>query len=78
MKNIQILGTGCAKCNKLAEATKTAADELGLDYQMEKITDMLRFADFGVMVTPAMAVDGQVKVAGKVPSVVELKTLLQS
>lgn len=77
MKTIQILGTGCAKCNKLAEATKAAADELGLDYQIEKITDMMRFADFGVMVTPAMAVDGEVKVAGKVPSHQELKSMLQ-
>lgn len=78
MKTIQILGTGCAKCNKLAEATKQAADELGLDYRLEKITDMMRFADFGVMLTPAMAVDGTVKVAGKVPSADELKGLLQS
>jgi small redox-active disulfide protein 2 len=76
MKTIQILGTGCAKCNKLAEATKTAADDLGLDYEMEKVTDMMRFADFGVMVTPAMAVDGEVKVSGRVPSVEELKTML--
>jgi small redox-active disulfide protein 2 len=78
MKTIQILGTGCAKCNKLAEATKQAADELGLDYRLEKITDMMRFADFGVMLTPAMAVDGDVKVSGKVPSSDELKALLQS
>lgn len=77
MKTIQILGTGCAKCNRLAEVTKQAADELGLEYKIEKITDMMRFADFGVMITPAMAVDGDVKVAGKVPSVEELKFLLQ-
>jgi len=73
---IQILGTGCAKCNRLAEATKTAADALSLDYEMEKVTDMLRFADFGVMITPAMAVDGQVKVSGRVPEMEELKELL--
>lgn len=77
MKTIQILGTGCAKCNKLTEAAKAAADELGLDYEIEKITDMMRFADFGVMMTPALAVDGDVKVAGKVPSHEELKTMLQ-
>lgn len=77
MKTIQILGTGCAKCNKLAEASKAAADELGLDYEIEKITDMMRFADFGVMMTPALAVDGDVKVAGKVPAHEELKTMLQ-
>lgn len=78
MKTIQILGTGCAKCNQLAEAAKAAADQLGLEYKFEKITDMLRFADFGVMITPAMAVDGQVKVSGKVPTIEELKTMLQS
>ena len=64
---IQILGTGCAKCNRLAEATRHAADALGLNYEIEKVTDIGRFADFGVMVTPAMAVDGQVKVSGRVP-----------
>lgn len=77
MKTIQILGTGCAKCNKLTEASKAAADELGLDYEIEKITDMMRFAEFGVMMTPALVVDGEVKVAGKVPSHEELKTMLQ-
>jgi small redox-active disulfide protein 2 len=77
MKTIQILGTGCAKCNRLTEAAKAAADELGLDYRLEKVTDMLRFADFGVMITPAMVVDGAVKVAGKVPSAEDLKKLLQ-
>jgi len=73
---IQILGTGCAKCNKLAEATRQAAEALGLDYEMEKVTDMLRFADFGVMITPAMAVDGKVKVSGRVPDQEELKAML--
>jgi len=76
MKTIQILGTGCAKCNRLADATREAADALGLDYQIEKVTDMMRFADFGVMITPAMAVDGTVKVAGRVPPIEELKQLL--
>ena len=76
MKTIQILGTGCARCNKLAAAADAAARELGLDYRLEKITDMLRFADFGVMLTPALAVDGEVKVAGKLPSREELKQLL--
>ena len=77
MKTIQILGTGCARCNRLAEVTEQAANELGLDYRLEKITDVVRFAEFGVMITPAMAVDGQVKVAGKVPSKEQLKKLLQ-
>jgi small redox-active disulfide protein 2 len=75
---LQILGTGCAKCNQLASATTAAADRLGLDYELEKITDFLRFADFGVMITPALIVDGKLKVAGKVPTDMELEKLLQS
>jgi len=76
MKTIQILGTGCAKCGRLADAAEQAAGELGLEYQLEKITDMMRFADFGVMMTPALAVDGEVKVSGRVPSKDELKQML--
>jgi small redox-active disulfide protein 2 len=75
---IHILGTGCAKCNQLAAATKAAAERLGLDFEMEKVTDFLRFADFGVMITPALVVDGKLKVAGKVPSDAELESLLKS
>jgi small redox-active disulfide protein 2 len=73
---IQILGTGCAKCNNLADAAMQAANELGLEYEIEKVTDMMRFADFGVMITPALAVDGEVKVSGRVPDIEELKRLL--
>ncbi len=76
MKKIQILGTGCAKCNKLTETAAAAAQELGIAYDLQKITEIARFADFGVMFTPAMVVDGVVKVAGRVPSVEEAKDLL--
>ncbi len=76
MKHIQILGTGCAKCNQLTEATKAAAIELGIEYEIEKVTDMMRFADFGVMITPALVVDGEVKVTGKVPAADALKSML--
>jgi small redox-active disulfide protein 2 len=76
MKTIQILGTGCAKCGRLSDAAEQAAKELGLEYELEKVTDMLRFADFGVMITPALAVDGEVKVSGRVPSQDELKQML--
>ena len=76
MKKIQILGTGCPKCKKLAENTETAAKDLGIQYEIEKITDINEIMKFGVMVTPALVVDGQVKVAGKVPSVEEAKSLL--
>ena len=77
MKRIQILGTGCPKCQKLTEHAEAAAKELGLQYELEKITDIAKIMNFGVMMTPALAVDGVVKVAGKVPSVDELKELLQ-
>ncbi len=76
MKKIQILGTGCAKCQQLSEVAKKAADDLGAPYELEKITDIMRFADFGVMMTPALVVDGVVKVSGKVPDVDETRRLI--
>ena len=75
---IQILGTGCAKCNALMMATEKAAQALGLTYELEKVTDLRQIMAFGVMTTPALAVDGKVKTSGKVPSVDEIKTMLQS
>ena len=74
---IQILGTGCAKCQKLAETAKQAADEMKLTYELEKVTKLDEIMKFGVMVTPALAVDGTVKIAGKVPSVEDVKKLLK-
>lgn len=74
---LQILGTGCPKCKKLAEATEAAATELQLDYELEKVTDINDIMQMGVMMTPALAVDGEVKIAGKVPSSEDLKALLQ-
>jgi len=76
MKMLQILGTGCPKCNKLAEATEEAAKSLGLEYRMEKVTDIRSIMNFGVMMTPALAVDGIVKVSGKVPSAKEIREIL--
>ncbi len=76
MKKLQILGTGCAKCEQLAAATQQAADATGIDYELEKVTDFMRFADFGVMITPALVVDGEVKVSGKVPTVEQLVELI--
>ncbi len=73
---LQILGTGCAKCNALTTATENAAETLGVPYELEKVTDLNRITSFGVMVTPALVVDGKVKVSGKVPSVDDLKKLL--
>ena len=73
---LQILGTGCAKCNALTMATEKAAQSLGLQYELEKITDLQRIMSFGVMMTPALVVDGTVKVSGKVPAVDEIKAML--
>ncbi|MCE5200336.1 MAG: thioredoxin family protein [Armatimonadota bacterium] len=76
MKKLQILGTGCPKCKKLAEATEEAAKELGMDYELEKVSDIQEIMKFGVMMTPALAVDGEVKFAGKVPSVEDIKKII--
>ena len=77
MKKLQILGVGCPKCQKLAENAEAAARELGMEYELEKVTDINEIAKFGVMMTPALAVDGEVKVVGKIPVIEELKELLQ-
>jgi small redox-active disulfide protein 2 len=76
MKTLQILGTGCPKCGKLAEATEEAARSIGLEYRMEKVTDIRAIMGFGVMMTPALAVDGKVKVSGRIPSADELRKIL--
>lgn len=73
---IQILGTGCPKCTKLAQTAETAAGEMGLDYELEKVTAIDEIIRMGVMMTPALVVDGEVKVIGKVPSVDEMKKML--
>jgi small redox-active disulfide protein 2 len=73
---LQILGMGCAKCEKLEERARQAAAELGLEFQVEKVKDLQQIMAFGVMVTPALVVDGVVKVAGRVPMVDEIKKLL--
>jgi small redox-active disulfide protein 2 len=78
MKKLQILGTGCAKCNALTEATKKAADEIGFEYEIAKVTEIRDIMSFGVMMTPALVVDGAVKITGKVPGHAELKALLSA
>lgn len=77
MIKIQILGTGCAKCRKLAENTKQAADNLGLDYEMVKVTDIKQIMGFGVMTTPGLVVDGKVLVTGRVPNPGDIEKLLK-
>lgn len=76
MKKIQVLGTGCPKCKKLAENAETAAKSLGVEYEIEKVTDINDIMRFGVMMTPALAVDGQVKTVGKVPSPEDIKKMI--
>ena len=77
MKKIQILGAGCPKCKKLMENAETAAKELGIEYEIEKLTDVNDIVKFGVMMTPCLVIDGEVKVAGKVPSVEDIKEILK-
>lgn len=76
MVKIQILGTGCPTCQKLTELTKQAADELGLEYELEKVTDITKIIAMGVVKTPGIAVNGVVKMSGKLPSIEEIKELL--
>jgi small redox-active disulfide protein 2 len=77
MKKIQILGTGCPKCKKLAENAETAIKNSGLEYEIEKVTDINEIMKFGIMMTPALAVDGEVKMVGKVASPDEIKDMLE-
>jgi small redox-active disulfide protein 2 len=74
--NLKILGTGCPKCSKLAEQAEIAARELGLEFDLIKVTDIQAILGFGVMMTPALVVDDVVKCSGKLPSVEEIKKML--
>lgn len=76
MKKIQILGTGCPKCKKLAENAEAAAKQLGIEYELEKVTDINKITQMGVMITPALAIDGEVKISGKVVSPEDIKEML--
>ncbi|UCC84473.1 MAG: TM0996/MTH895 family glutaredoxin-like protein [Gemmatimonadota bacterium] len=73
---IQILGKGCPSCDKLAENAEVAARELGIEYQLEKVTDLKEIMSHGVMMTPGLVVDGEVRSVGKVLSSEEIKELL--
>ena len=76
MKRIQVYGPGCPKCERLAELASKAAGALGIEFELEKITDINRITAAGVMMTPALAVDGEIKIVGKVPDIEEIKVLL--
>jgi len=74
---IQILGTGCAKCKQTEASARQAIKNLGLDSEIEKVTDVNEILDFGIMATPGLAVDGEVKFSGKVPTVGEIEEALK-
>jgi len=73
---IQILGTGCPKCKQLLAHVEQAIRESGASAEVEKVTDLKEIMKFGIMITPALAVDGQVKASGKVLSVEEIKKII--
>ncbi|HSM51915.1 MAG TPA: thioredoxin family protein [Thermoanaerobaculia bacterium] len=73
---LQVLGTGCPKCKLLTEHAERAAQELGLDYELEKVTEIAKILEFGVVATPALVVDGEIRVFGHVPSTPKLKEIL--
>ena len=76
MKKIEILGTGCPKCKKLEEQTREAAAQLNLECDIVKEEDIQKIMAYGVMMTPALVVDGQVKMTGKVPSIDDIKQII--
>ncbi len=78
MKKILVLGPGCPKCEKLKKEVEAVAKELGLECEIGKVTNISEMLQYGVMATPALVVDGEVKVVGKVPSAAELKKMLSS
>ncbi|HNR72389.1 MAG TPA: thioredoxin family protein [Verrucomicrobiota bacterium] len=75
---ILVIGPGCAKCQALAQLTEQAVKELGVAAEINKMTDLKQIMALGVMMTPALAVNGTIKVSGKVPRLAEIKAILQS
>ncbi len=76
MKKIQVLGPGCPKCTKLAANVQQVVEQHELDFEVKKVTDINEIMKFGVMITPALVVDGEVKSVGKVPSLDEIRQML--
>ena len=76
MKQIKVLGPGCARCKRLAASAKAAAEQLGIEYEMEKVDDFKEYPRYGLMMTPGLVIDGELKLQGKLVSVDEIKTLL--
>ena len=74
---IQVLGTGCTKCTKLATQSEEAAKKMGIDYTLEKITNIDKIMSFGIMITPALIIEGKLKCSGNVPSVEQIEKILR-
>ena len=74
---IQIAGTGCAKCKKMAEVAEVAAQQINADYELEKVTDITKIIELGILTTPALLVNGKLRCSGRVPSVEEVKKFLE-
>jgi len=77
MKKLYILGTGCPKCKKMYETAQQAVKETAVEAEVTKVEDINEIMKFGVMMTPALVIDSEVKVVGRVPRVDEVKTMLQ-
>ncbi len=78
MKNVKILGTGCPKCKQTTSSVEKAVEELGLtNVTIEKVEDIMKIMEYNVMSTPAVVIDGEIKIKGRVPTVNELKEMLQ-
>jgi small redox-active disulfide protein 2 len=76
VKKLIVLGPGCPRCENLLRITGQAAEELGIEYHLEKLTDITKFAEYGLMMTPGLVVDGELKVQGKVPTIDDIKSML--
>ncbi|MBE9483783.1 MAG: TM0996/MTH895 family glutaredoxin-like protein [Bacteroidetes bacterium] len=74
--NIKVLGTGCPKCNSLEKLTRKAVKESGIDAEIEKVEDIMKIMEYGIMKTPALVINGEVKISGRLPSEKELKEFL--
>ncbi len=77
MKRIQVLGTGCPKCRQLAANAEAAAKQADIEYELQKVTDINEIMGFGVMMTPALVIDGQIKAVGKVPEIEAIVDMLK-
>ena len=76
MKTVKVLGPGCPKCNDLYRLTEMVAKQIGLECNIEKVTDIREITSYGIRMTPALVVDGEVKISGKLPSPDDLKEML--